>query len=286
MEACLSDLGYHGIRRTGQRGGGCISQGETFHTDEGKIFVKQNENPGARMMFEGEMASLLAIAETETLRVPTPVAVLHNPKGSGAMLVMEHLDMTGILDHARLGEGLARLHLQNRSLPEGDRVDQFGFDTETCCGSTPQSNAWSTDWPAFYTNKLQEQISGLQDTELYQLWSNLKEKIPTFFTDVKIEPSLLHGDLWSGNAAQTAEGPVVFDAASFFGHHEFDLGITFMFGGFSQEFYTAYHALIPRAPGFRNRQKLYKLFHQLNHWTMFGESYKPASIKIMQQLLK
>ena len=34
------------------------------------------------------------------------------------MLVMEHLDMTGILDHARLGEGLARLHLQNRSLPE------------------------------------------------------------------------------------------------------------------------------------------------------------------------
>ena len=63
-----------------------------------------------------------------------------------------------------------------------------------------------------------------------------------------------------------AELAVVFDAASFYGHHEYDLGIAGMFGGFSREFYVAYHKLIPKQPGFEERHQLYRLFHYLNHW--------------------
>ena len=118
MEACLTELGYTGVRRTGQGGGGSISYGETYTTDEGNIFVKKNENVGARMMFEGEFASLLAIASTDTLRVPLPVAVLDNPLGPGAVLVMENLYLSGLLDHAQLGRNLAKLHLHNRGLSE------------------------------------------------------------------------------------------------------------------------------------------------------------------------
>ena len=59
---------------------------------------------------------------------------------------------------------------------------------------------------------------------------------------------------------------VIFDAASFYGHHEYDLGIAGMFGGFGSSFYNAYHALIPKSPGFDQRHQLYKLFHNLNHW--------------------
>ncbi len=59
---------------------------------------------------------------------------------------------------------------------------------------------------------------------------------------------------------------VVFDPASFYGHHEFDLAITAMFGGFERGFYSSYHKLIPKSPGFAKRQKLYLLFHYLNHW--------------------
>ena len=59
---------------------------------------------------------------------------------------------------------------------------------------------------------------------------------------------------------------VVYDPASFYGHHEFDLAIAGMFGGFSAQFYNAYHQLIPQAPGFAARHKLYLLFHYLNHW--------------------
>lgn len=59
---------------------------------------------------------------------------------------------------------------------------------------------------------------------------------------------------------------VVFDAASFYGHSEFDLAITRMFGGFDRDFYESYHSLIPKTPGFDSRQDLYLLFHYLNHW--------------------
>ena len=59
---------------------------------------------------------------------------------------------------------------------------------------------------------------------------------------------------------------MIFDPASFYGHHEFELAIAGMFGGFSKQFYDAYHKLIPKAPGFAIRHKLYTLFHYINHW--------------------
>lgn len=153
------------------------------------------------------------------------------------------------------------------------------------------------------------------DRELRELWPQLRRRIPSFFAGLEIEPALLHGDLWSGNAAENEEGPgesnfhelrtytvrcklsafahnkgtnfsfdykfnltklknnffflsfsVIFDPASFYGHHEFDLAIAGMFGGFTSKFYDAYHQLIPKAPGFATRHKLYVLFHYINHW--------------------
>ncbi|KAF4528576.1 hypothetical protein B566_EDAN015723 [Ephemera danica] len=80
--------------------------------------------------------------------------------------------------------------------------------------------------------------------------------------------------------------PVIFDPASFYGHSEYELAISSMFGGFGKTFYTEYHKKIPQAPGFCERQDLYKLFHNLNHWNHFGTGYRTASIKLMKSLLK
>ena len=101
-----------------------------------------------------------------------------------------------------------------------------------------------------------------------------------------IFPSLLHGDLWSGNVGQVGELPCVYDPASLYGHHEFDLAIGRMFGGFSREFYTAYHARIPRTEGADHRGELYQLFHYLNHWNHFGEGYRGESLAIMKKLIR
>ena len=40
-----------------------------------------------------------------------------------------------------------------------------------------------------------------------ELWSLLQRKIPVLFDGVEVYPSLLHGDLWSGNAGEDDSGP-------------------------------------------------------------------------------
>ena len=107
-----------------------------------------------------------------------------------------------------------------------------------------------------------------------------------FFQNVEVFPSLLHGDLWSGNMAQSGSDPFIFDPASFYGHHEYDLAIGKMFGGFGAEFYKSYHALLPKQEGFESRSDLYQLFHYLNHWNHFGDGYRSQSISIIKGLLK
>ena len=60
-------------------------------------------------MFDGEFASLASIQKTQCIRVPTPIAVLNDPDvTSGAMLVMENLDMRGSSSSQELGTQLAR----------------------------------------------------------------------------------------------------------------------------------------------------------------------------------
>ncbi|KAJ7386944.1 fructosamine 3 kinase [Desmophyllum pertusum] len=89
--------------------GGCISEGRSFDTDHGKIFVKVNAKSEARKMFEGECNSLDAIYLSNTVRVPKPIKVLGNPCGSGAVFVLEHLEMKSLRKcQSQLGTELGR----------------------------------------------------------------------------------------------------------------------------------------------------------------------------------
>ena len=58
---------------------------------------------------------------------------------------------------------------------------------------------------SFYSTKLEEQISLTKDNEAGRLWKDLKDIMPQFFEGLNVKPSLLHGDLWSGNAG-TVDG--------------------------------------------------------------------------------
>ncbi|XP_076000399.1 ketosamine-3-kinase [Genypterus blacodes] len=309
MEAKLKkELGTATLKSTGHSGGGCISEGQSYDTDTGRVFVKINHKSEAKLMFDGEMASLEAIFKTGTVKVPKPVKVIELD-GSGCVFVMEHLDMRGLSKRSKhLGEQLADLHLHNkRQLDKQTKeqqtvgkgagqsevpvVEKCGFDVATCCGYLPQENEWQDDWVTFYSRqRLQHQLDMVEksygDREARELWTQLQLKIPQLFTDVEIVPALLHGDLWGGNVAECTEGPVIFDPASFYGHSEYELGIAGMFGGFNSSFYSAYHEKITKAPGFAKRNQLYQLFHNLNHWNHFGGGYRGSSIRIMKDLLK
>ncbi|KAL5009461.1 hypothetical protein ScPMuIL_011766 [Solemya velum] len=267
------------------RSGGCVNEGTSYMTDLGKIFVKFNNKSGAKLMFDGELVSLDVMHAMDVVKVPKPIKVISVPEG-GAMIAMEYLDLSRGLSKcsAILGEQLARLHLLNEELgkkmknsensvhknPHYKFVDKFGFDVTTCCGYLPQDNTWQDDWIKFYARKIEVQMELLdkkyRDKEARELWSQILAKLPLLFEGSNIQPALLHGDLWAGNVAETSQGPVMFDPACFYGHSEFDLSISRLFGGFSQSFFDAYHKLIPQAPGYRERLELYKFFHYINHW--------------------
>ena len=114
----------------------------------------------------------------------------------------------------------------------------------------------------------------------------LREKSSEIFTGAELVPSLVHGDLWSGNYSQSAAGPAIFDPGCFYAHDEFEFGMISLYGGLGRKFYEGYRSLIPERPGFETRVKLYRLFHLINHWWHFGGSYKNQSLSLLTELIQ
>jgi len=114
----------------------------------------------------------------------------------------------------------------------------------------------------------------------------IQADLAKFFSSYKPEPSLLHGDLWSGNVAfsDTSE-PIIFDPAVYYGDREADIAMTELFRGFSPTFYQKYQEIWPLDDGYRVRKDLYNLYHILNHFNMFGGGYESQAGRICDQLL-
>ena len=124
------------------------------------------------------------------------------------------------------------------------------------------------------------------DRALVKKGYGIIERIGGLFIDYRPAPSLLHGDLWSGNAAQTSgDGPVIFDPACYYGDRETDIAMAELFGGFPISFYAAYRAEWPLDPGYEARKPLYNLYHVLNHFNLFGSAYLGQAQRMIEGLL-
>ncbi|KAJ2287479.1 hypothetical protein IWW55_006716, partial [Coemansia sp. RSA 2706] len=164
---------------------------------------------------------------------------------------------------------------------------QFGFEKDNWIGSTPQVNGWHDSWVELLHRRLKFQFDRARfDDNTQKTAEELLSRLPDFFAGIEIKPSLVHGDLWSGNCAADEHGePVIFDPAAYWGHHESELGIMRMFGGYSQDFYDAYHERIPQAPGFKHRVQIYELYHAVNHYNLFGSGYLGQCQRLLERIL-
>jgi fructosamine-3-kinase len=107
-----------------------------------------------------------------------------------------------------------------------------------------------------------------------------------FFSNYAPAKSLLHGDLWGGNASALGDGtPVVFDPAVYVGDREADVAMTELFGGFPREFRAAYSAHWALDDGYRVRRDFYNLYHLLNHANLFAGAYVRQAEKAVERLL-
>ena len=97
-------------------------------------------------------------------------------------------------------------------------------------------------------------------------------------------PSLIHGDLWSGNAISGPDGKVwIIDPAAYVGHFEAELAMTELFGRFPAAFYQAYREVNPIDSCYRDRRDLYNLYHLLNHLNLFGGSYLSSVRQVLDR---
>ncbi len=164
----------------------------------------------------------------------------------------------------------------------------FGFSIDNYCGRTPQPNPQTPSGHEFfaehrlmYQGRLAHEQGHLGRHELDAL-ERLCTRLPTLIPDQS--PALIHGDLWGGNIHCDGEGqPVLIDPATHWGWPEAELAMTRLFGGFDPEFYEHYLAENPLEPGWRERVPLYNLYHLLNHLNLFGSSYYPQVIQIVNQ---
>ncbi len=265
--------------------GGCINQGWGLTDGNRDYFVKLN-SAAEIAMFEAEAIGLKQMSETQTIRVPKPVC--YGTEGSSAYIVLEWLDLGGRGNNnawKEMGRKLAALH---RWQPE-DGNKSFGWDLNNTIGSTPQINNWTEDWAEFwaehrigYQLKLAKRRGGS-----FSGGDRLIEAIPELLAGHKPQPSLVHGDLWGGNASVTGDGePVIFDPATYWGDREVDIAMTELFGSFSAAFYEGYNEAWPLDKGYEKRKVLYNLYHVLNHFNLFGGGYASQANSMMQRLLK
>ena len=247
-------------------GGGCINNGAVLKTTTGASFFLKTNRSAPADMFAREAEGLVALRVADGPVVPEPL--LH---GASFLLLEDLAPASKVSGYWReFGRRLAFLHKHIN--------ERFGFEAANYIGSTPQPNPWTGDgWEFFARHRLmfqarlahdQKFLSTLDVGRVERLAGNLEELVP------EQPASLIHGDLWGGNAISDSSGnPAVIDPAAHFGWAEAELAMTTLFGSFPNEFYDAYQEVRPLENGYESRYPLYNLYHLLNHLNLFGRSY-------------
>lgn len=260
--------------------GGDISRAYILDTESDRFFCKLNSSPDANAMFIAEMEGLQAISKTKTIKTPAVFGV--HELEQGACLLMEYIPSKGpgTKDWELLGAQLAEMHQKGSNY--------YGWENSNFIGNLPQANQKDDNWASFYAkNRLIPQFevavaqAYLGEDEVPGL-EKIISVIASCCPDVK--PSLVHGDLWSGNYLISENGvPYLIDPAVYFGHNEIDLSMSRLFGGFGSSFYSAYFEINPPQPGETNRMLVYQLYYLLVHLNLFGKTYYSTVKEILQR---
>ncbi len=268
------------ITDTSGTGGGCINETHLIGEGKRRFFMKLNTER-AHAMFSAEAAALEAIRRTDTIRAPRPIT--WGKSDGHAFLVLEAIEFgRGTAGSWRkMGQQLAALHRHTNA--------HYGWHRNNTIGSTPQDNSTSPDWVVFFREqRLRPQLElACRNGYRFKLADALLDAVETLLDGHHPKASLLHGDLWSGNAGFSVDGePLIYDPASYYGDRETDLAFSEFFGGFPQDFYQGYQSAWPLPVGYSQRKELYNLYHVLNHANLFGGGYARQAESMIGRLLE
>ncbi len=264
----ISSVLEESISKAQSVSGGDISKAYLIEASQQQYFLKVNSNSNALHMFNAEKTGLETIANT----IATPKVFASGIFQNDAFLILEYIasKSPNNKDFENLGHQLAALHKHQSS--------DFGFFDDNFIGNLLQHNNIHTNWTKFYiSQRLLPQIELALSKKLLEQkdvpnTETMHKVCDNIFTQVS--PSLLHGDLWSGNYLISTDGkPYLIDPAVYYGHSEVDIAMSKLFGGFGTSFYEAYHVSFPKTQEFDARIEIYQLYYLLVHLNLFGRSY-------------
>jgi fructosamine-3-kinase len=271
--------------------GGCINHATRVEVGSKPAFLKHNAHapPG---FFPAEARGLDALRSVaDGPRIPHVLAVFdaaeEGKPDEPSWLLLEWIEAgsRGQAFDERLGRAIAALHAQ--------AAGGWGWSEDNFIGALTQWNASTDTWAAFWRERrLQPQLRVARDHGRVPGASADWERLFAALPDVlRIQagdgPSLLHGDLWSGNVMADADGrPVLVDPAVYRGHREADLAMADLFGGFDAGFHAAYREARPLADGYAQvRRPIYQLYYLLVHVNLFGGGYVAQTASMLRQAI-
>ena len=257
--------------------GGDINQVYRCTFDKQDLVVKLNSANKFPNMFEKEKKGLELLAKS-TFKIPKPIAfgTLENYD----YLILEYIHPGNSINWEMFGEKLAHLH--NLTNPK------FGLDYDNYIGSLLQKNSYKNSWEEFYTNhRILYLTSVARDKELLNKSDCIEiEKICAKLEDIipKTDPSLIHGDLWSGNLISDKNNyPVLIDPAVYYGHPEMDWAMLSLFGNYPTAAMEKYNEIKTMEKGFEKRKEIHQLYPILVHLILFGSGYYESVINTVKK---
>lgn len=260
--------------------GGDINQAYVISGEDQRYFVKVNDKAHLeRFQLEAEQLNQLKLSNT----VNTPQVITFGNSKQHAFLVLEYIVLKS-LDKAggsyEFGKQLAKLHRW------GDQKE-YGNDLDNFIGDTLQPNSWMKNWSRFFSEqRIGWQLQLLKEKGVHIVdIDDCIEEVHQRLLNHSPRPSLLHGDLWHGNVAQSVSGPVVYDPASYWGDRECDIAMTELFGAFDRDFYKGYEDEWPLDHQYQWRKPVYQLYHILNHLNLFGGQYLSQAESMIEKIM-
>jgi len=248
-------------------GGGDINDAYQLIANGKECFLKVNSSLKYPAMFMAEHRGLALLKDHSNFFIPK--VYFNGEHQEFSYLLMEWMDLSANGDWREFGISLAGLH--------SNTDPRFGLDHNNYIGNLPQINTLTTSWSEFYANQRLLPLfkkaydHGLFDELDHQHLMRLLNKLENIYPIE--DASLLHGDLWGGNADFCNDRPSIFDPAVYYGHREMDIAMTLLFGGFPAEMYEAYNEVYPLEKAWRDRIDIGQLYPLLVHVLLFGRSY-------------
>ncbi len=258
-------------------GGGCVADVREVVLKNGQAIVAKIGDVGANLKLEGFMLQYLS----NLGGIPVPDVIYADDK----LLLMSKTKVSGGLSGAaqkHAAELLAALHNVTAS--------EFGFDCDTVIGGLHQPNEANKSWISFFRdqrlmNMAQQGLdSGQLPVKLMSRIELLAGKLDNWLDNLA-SPSLIHGDMWSGNVlCYNGKVSSFIDPAIYYADAEIELAFSTMFNTFGGDFFDRYAEFRKIRPGFfEERVDLYNLYPLLVHVRLFGGSYVRSVEKTLKR---